>query len=101
MCVRACIYQSQLRAEDLAVKGFDAAGGAAMKMFLTVAWLGAFSEYWGNAQDAAHTFVHSLRNEIVWQVEYEKPDPDLHTELFCKYPRLGRLCGLVLSHVVS
>eukprot|EP00439_Symbiodinium_sp_Y106_P060079 s2916_g8.t2 len=43
-----------LRAEDLAVKGFDAAGGAAMKMFLTV--------------------------------EYEKPGPDLHTELFCKYP---------------
>lgn len=40
--------------EELAVKGFDAAGGAAMKMFLTV--------------------------------EYEKADPELHTELFCKYP---------------
>jgi len=40
--------------EELAVKGFDAAGGAAMKMLLTV--------------------------------EYEKPDPELHCELFCKYP---------------
>eukprot|EP00434_Breviolum_minutum_P024954 symbB.v1.2.022042.t2/scaffold1939.1/size95557/2 len=40
--------------EELAVKGFDAAGGAAMKMLLTV--------------------------------EYEKCDPELHCELFCKYP---------------
>jgi len=45
-----------LRAQPLPVKGFDAAGGAAMKMFLTV--------------------------------EYLKPDPELHTELFCKYPYL-------------
>lgn len=43
-----------VRAEPLPTSGFDAAGGAAMKMFLTV--------------------------------EYEKPDPELHTELFCKYP---------------
>eukprot|EP00913_Durusdinium_trenchii_P026516 g24877.t1 len=43
-----------LRAEELPVKGFDAAGGAAMKMILSV--------------------------------EYAKPDAELHTELFCKYP---------------
>eukprot|EP00931_Biecheleriopsis_adriatica_P066385 TRINITY_DN40760_c0_g1_i1.p1 TRINITY_DN40760_c0_g1~~TRINITY_DN40760_c0_g1_i1.p1 ORF type:complete len:738 (-),score=146.31 TRINITY_DN40760_c0_g1_i1:36-2249(-) len=45
-----------VRAEPLPVNGFDAAGGAAMKMFLTV--------------------------------EYLKEDPELHTELFCKYPYL-------------
>lgn len=45
-----------VRAEPLPTSGFDAAGGAAMKMFLTV--------------------------------EYEKPDPELHTDLFCKYPYL-------------
>ena len=65
-----------LRAEDLAVKGFDAAGGAAMKMFLTAAGL---------------HFGREIRQSVtvlwhVYEVEYEKPDPDLHTELFCKYP---------------
>lgn len=45
-----------VRVKELPVLGFDAAGGAAMKMFLTV--------------------------------EYEKPDPELHTELFVKYPYL-------------
>mmetsp|Transcript_95623 Transcript_95623/g.214081 ORF Transcript_95623/g.214081 Transcript_95623/m.214081 type:complete len:727 (+) Transcript_95623:113-2293(+) len=43
-----------LEVKELPVSGFDAAGGAAMKMFLTV--------------------------------EYETPDPELHTELFVKYP---------------
>ena len=68
---------SLLRAEDLAVKGFDAAGGAAMKMFLTVAGL---------------QFKSALRQSVTvldlgcGEVEYEKPGPDLHTELFCKYP---------------
>lgn len=40
--------------KELPLSGFDAAGGAAMKMFITV--------------------------------EYLKPDPELHTELFAKYP---------------
>lgn len=42
--------------EVLPVAGFDAAGGAAMKMLI--------------------------------RVEYLTPDPELHTDLFCKYPYL-------------